>query len=60
MTHVAIKAGDFSFRAKLELEAAPKTLRNLSVIAAISSEDHPRPLERRGASGFRSAALILG
>ena len=25
MTYVAIKAGDFSFEAKLELEAAPKT-----------------------------------
>ena len=25
MTHVAIKAGDFSFKAKLEREAAPKT-----------------------------------
>lgn len=25
MTHVTIKAGDFNFKAKLELEAAPKT-----------------------------------
>lgn len=25
MTHVAIKAGEFSFKARLELEAAPKT-----------------------------------
>ncbi len=25
MTHIAIKAGDFSFRAKLEMDAAPKT-----------------------------------